>query len=791
MLLTILKRYSTSFLLNILGLSVAYTAFLIILMQVTFEYGYDTYNQDADRVYRAVCVDSQEKFPSWAQPVVDKLGTVSPKIEAFSLYDDTYWNHNKLISVTRPNGAEEMFSIDISRTYPQITEVLDIQIVEGDSQALSSPYSFMIPESAARKIWKGESAVGKTFQQNNNDFQVGAVYKDLPDNSVSGNHWYYATPTDRKSGMGQMNYGFLLKLDSPDSEQEVSGLLNAALAEIYKDQVEPGEEIPGLELQLITDAYFTQGIRGDYAKKGNSATTAVMLSIALLVLGIAAINYVNFASSLAPLRIRMLNLQKIMGGSRSKLIREILLESVFISFLSFGIALLLTAALQSTQLPEHLTAGISIGKNIPLVCGCILLSVIIGLCAGGYPALYMTSISPILSLKGSFGNTPKGKQFRNILIGIQFVVAIAFIICALFMNLQNRHIQNFATGYDSGEILITKLDQQVFAQREGLVNRLKRSSVIADVAFGSNKLGGVESYEHWRAKFGETPVEFNLMKVSDNFLDVLGIKVTQGRNFREEDKLKEYSSVIFNQITPKANGEPSQIGEGIKDDPNTYFLLEIIGFANLNTLPVRVPEQAFALILGGRNHFDEEEGEELLDYMYTKVKPGSDLFAARDSIIRIGKSIVPAYPFEPEFMDESIAAVYTNERNTNYIVTTFSFISIIISLVGVFGLVLFETRFRRKEIGIRRVHGASVTTILALFNKKYMVITVLCFVIAAPLSYLLMSLWLERFVYRIPLYGWVFALSLAIITLLTLITVTLRSLRTATENPAETIKCAG
>lgn len=786
-LFTTLKRYSVSSLLNMLGLSVAYTAFIIILIQVTFEYGYDTYNKDSDRVYRAVCVEGSEKSACWAQPVINELGTVSPKIEAFSLYDDAYWNHNKLISVIRPNGAEEMFKITISMAYPDITRVLDIRMIEGDTSALSQPFLFIIPESMARKIWKDESAIGKTFSLGKNTFQVGAVYKDLPDNSVSGNYWYYSKPTNQKSGMGQVNYRLLLKLDQPESKKEISDLLNARLKEVYKDRVDPGEELPSLELQLVKDTYYLSGIRNDYTKKGNKTTTATMLAIALLILIIAGINYVNFASSLAPLRIKMLNLQKIMGGSRRKLIGELLAESVLISLLAFGIALLITFALQSTLLPEYLTAGLSLKNHLPLLGGCAVLALLLGLCAGAYPAFYMTSISPMLSLKGSFGHTPKGRLFRNILIGIQFAVAIVFVICALFMNLQNRHIQRFQTGYDSGRILITKLDGRIFAQRESFVNRLKQSSMIEAVAFGSSKLGGVESYEHWGASFGETPVEFNLMKVSYNFPDVMGINITQGRSFREEDKQKELSSVIFNQITPKLNGEPAQIGEGIKEDNNTYFLLEIIGFANLNTLPVRMPEEAFALLLGGKNQSGKNGEDLFLEYMYTKVKPGGDLFAARDSIIRIGKSMVPAYPFEPEFMDDSIAAMYTVERSTNYIVTVFSVIAIIISLVGVFGLVLFETRFRRKEIGIRRVHGAGIGNILGMLNKKYMIIVCFCFLLAAPVSYFLISHWLERFIYRIPLYWWIFALSFIIVLLLTAVTVTLRSLHAATENPADTI----
>lgn len=174
--------------------------------------------------------------------------------------------------------------------------------------------------------------------------------------------------------------------------------------------------------------------------------------------------------------------------------------------------------------------------------------------------------------------------------------------------------------------------------------------------------------------------------------------------------------------------------------------------------------------------------------MYIKVKKGADLFGARDSVIRICKSFLPAYPFDPVFMDTVSASLYEKERNTNYIVTLFSLLTIIISLVGVFGLVFFETQFRRKETGVRRVHGATVNSILRMYNKKYLAIVAICFVIAAPASYYILKIWISGFTYRIPLYGWVFLLGFIIIAFLTVVTVTLRSWKHANENPANSLK---
>lgn len=786
--ITTLKRYSASALLNLLGLSVAYTAFIIIIIQVSFEYGYDTYNRNADRVYRVALHEQSGQEACWAQPVIDILGEVSPKIEAYTLYDELPWNQHLYVSVIRPNGGEEMFEITRSCAYNDIIKILDMQLAEGDTHVLTKPYQFLIPLSAAKAIWGNESAIGKTFTLSNETYQVGGVYKDFPANSVSGNYWYYSRTPEQKSGLSQVNYLFLVKLDKPESKEEITGLFNDRLREIYKDDGDSGNEAPPTaELTLIKDTYFIPGIHNDYSAKGNKAATDTMLAIAILILMVAVINYINFASATAPFRIKMLTLQKILGCNKQALIRGIIFESTVISLLAFIIALLLVASLQNSALSGHLIAGISFAGNSVPLCICGIVAILTGILAGLYPALYMTSISPVLAIKGSFGSSPKGRKLRNVLIGFQFCVSIALVIAAIFINLQNRFITNFPLGFETQRVLVTKIDRGVSRVKKGMVERLKQSPVIEDVAFADYRFGGTEEYEHWGASFGETPVEFNLMHVSPNFLEMMGIEIAEGRGFRPEDLLLPYSATVFNHITPKENGEKTNIGEGIKEDDNSYFNLEIIGFTkdNLHTLSMRVPEEAFAFIVGGGN----QGGESMhLGYMYTKIKKGADLFGARDSVIRICKSFLPAYPFDPVFMDTVAASLYEKERNTNYIVTLFSLLTIMISLVGVFGLVFFETQFRRKETGVRRVHGATVNSILRMYNKKYLTILAICFVIAAPLSYYILKLWISGFTYRIPLYGWVFLLGFVIIAFLTVVTVTFRSWKHANENPANSLK---
>lgn len=785
---TTIKRYSTSVILNMIGLSVAYAAFIILLIQVTFEYGYESYNKDAERVYRVTYMEDGEKEACWPQPAVDFIGSLSPKIEAFTIYTDYPWNRDKYASVIRPNGGEEIFSVNISATYQDLIDILNIEIIEGDKNALKTPYSFMIPQSAAKQMWGDESAVGKMFTIGQNTRQVGAVYKDLPDNSVFENFFYYSTPNEEKTQMGQWNYFLLVKLDNPNSEKEITPLINKELDKFYieKGEYKKGEQTPTVALEPISDIYYSTPLRNDVPRKGNKATTATMLAIAILILTIAAINYVNFASALTPFRIKMLNLQKIMGGNKWSLRRALLFESAVISMGAFAISLLIIIILQSTNLSEHLITPISLSHNLPLLFACAAIALCTGIFAGMYPAFYMTSIPPALALKGTFGMSPKGMKFRAALIGFQFTISLALIIATIFVNLQNRYIGDFSLGFKTDRIIVTKIAGKASSFSKTIANKLKQSAEIEDVAFASDRFGGTEFYEHWGASVANIPAEFNLINVSPNFLTVMDIEIAQGRDFREEDVLLNHSSAIFNHITPKSDGTPVKIGEGLVSE-QPYFNFEIIGFVsdNLHTLSMRVPEAPFGFFVGGEN----QGGRSInLPYMYIKVKPGINMLNALTTVQKAFKEIVPAFPAQPEFMDNAIASLYVKERNTNYLVTLFSFLTIIISLVGVFGLVLFETQFRRREIGIRRVHGATVASILEMYNKKYLTIVGICFIIAAPISYYAIKNWLSGFAYRIPLYWWVFALGLIIVLMLTALTVTLRCWRAASENPANSIR---
>lgn len=777
-----LKRYTTSAVLNIIGLSLAFTACFVLFIQVNYEYGYDRYNPDADRCYRVAYFNPSDKstFAYCSQPLIDKLITIAPQVQAATMYDNLTWNKNQYISVTRVNGGIDMFHVDMSQIYSGFVEIAALNIIEGDAiKALNNPYTFLIPKSISEYIFQKESAVGKSFTWLGRECTVGAVYDDIPSNSIFDNNFYYARSDAEKFPDFARNFEFLVKLDKSDSQDDVKSQFDDYLA-----QDSEGDPVTTV-FTSFEDMYYDTTVEGDIGEKGNRTNTLVMLAVAILILMIATINYINFASALTPVKIKMINTQRILGASVMDLRLSIIMESVLLSLTSFVTALLFVTLLSTSIVSSHFLIDISPANNLFIIVIVAIISIIIGLIAGVFPAFYMTSIKPILVLKGSFGMSPKGKVYRSILVGIQYVISFALIICTIFINLQNKYMSNYYLGYDKDQILVVKISEDIYSKhKEEIINEIKTYNNFEDVAFAASKIGDQDYYQGWRTSIDNQMWDFSVTGVSSNFLDVMGMKVDEGRNFREEDANNNYAELIFNRITPKVDGSDLKLDDGeLSDDvEDSYYNMKVIGFLSDDVVfqNLHIPELSFCLLLG-----DLIEPNQ---FAYIRVKRGSDMNEAINDTKEIFKKIDPIFPVEIEFLNEQLNSLYKKEQRTGLITAIASILAIIISLVGVFGLVLFETQYRRKEIGVRRIHGATVSGILSMFNWKFIRITLICFVIAVPIAIYAISDWVTNFEYKIGISWWIFICALCIVILITVLTVTVRCWAVSNSNPVESLK---
>ena len=531
---------------------------------------------------------------------------------------------------------------------------------------------------------------------------------------------------------------------------------------------------PNFRLTCLPDVHYATDVTFDMTPKSSRQTVLVLFAIALVILIIAGINFTNFSTALTPMRVKSINTQKVLGSSDGVLRFSLLMEAVCISVVAYLLALWMVYMAGNGPIAKLVDADMSLAAHPLLLSVTTLIALLTGLLAGLYPSYYMTSFSPALVLKGSFGLSPKGRRLRNVLISVQFIASFALIIGSMFMYLQNHFMQSSPLGYDKDEVIVTNLTAPVLKSSDAFSSRLKSFSGIEDVTYGEFMLSSQDQYMEWGRELNGETIQFQCMPVDPSFLKVMNISVIEGRDFREEDALTTDGVYIFNERAKKLYD--MTLGDKI-------YGAEIAGFIpDIKFASFRTEVTPMAFYVRGKGYSGGAA------YAYIKVKAGSDLPAAMSHVKNVLSEIHPDYPFDVKFFDQVLNTLYEKEESLSSLITLFSLIAVFISMVGVFGLVVFDSQYKKKEIGIRKVMGSTTTEILVMFNKTYIYILCICFILAAPVAFYAINKWLENFMYKTPVYWWVFILAFLLVSLITIITVTFQNWRAASENPVFSIK---
>lgn len=786
-LLYLFKRFKTAVVLNLFGLTIAFAAFLLIVMQVDYEMNYDAMHSKSGRTFRLEANHGEfEHNAIHCLMFSDAFVNSSAHITDYS-YRYPFYGGERYCQIDEVDdqGEAKVFKENFQLCLPNISDVFDFHMKEGSVECLSIPGSVLIPESVAKRLFDKQSAIGKRIRMSGSSgwqpvsttiLTIGGVYKDFPGNTTVQNRIY--VPMDQlgllKSSWQMYANEIYVTLDDPLNKEEVLDHFNKTF-DFAKSQMGSAQEI-ALRLTPLKDVYYTHDTTFDFNPKGHRETNYVLLGIAFLILFIAGINFTNLTTSLIPLRLKTINTHRVLGCSIYKLRAISLIESIVICLISYILALFIVNDLSYTPIANWVDADIRLSQYKGLILLTALIAILTGCLAGLYPAIRSTSYAPALVLKGSFGLSPKGKKVRVALIGFQYTVSIALIIVTLFMGLQNHFMTSSEQlGFNKDQVAIVNLTPEIYAKHKPqYIQKLKDYPGIEDVAFSVYELSKEDDMIDLEyARHEDKDVFFKVFYASENFLSVMDIQVEEGRDFTREDLNKAQSDYIIN---PAAERD-FHLHPG--DRFNDRTVLGVSKDFRFNSC--RIASSPFVFALN-----NDIPNPKLVSYIRFNSK--TNLQEAVAHVRETLKEIDPTFPFEISFYNTILNNLYQKEQTLGKLISLFGIMAILISIVGVFGLVLFETQYRRKEIGIRKINGATTGQILLMFNKTYIRIVSVCFIISIPIAWMGTQQWLENFDYKTPLHLWVFIVAFLIILSVTIGTVTFRNWQAANENPVNSVK---
>ena len=663
-------------------------------------------------------------------------------------------------------------------------QALSFPLVQGNKQrVLANKKSIAISEKLATRLFRSpELAMGKVlewkWQAYSEKCLISGVFRDFPKNSsqqydflLSMDAWNQIVPpgTTRASG-GPFNNFIVLK------EGADLGLLNEKMGALARTSF--NDSTSRLFLRRYSDAYLFGSYENGVQAGGKITYVRLFIVIALIILIIACINFMNLSTAKASMRIREVGVKKALGAGRSTLIFQFLSESLILSFLALVIAILITWALLpafNNITGKDLTLHFEL-KSLVTLLGIALVT---GLLAGSYPAFHLSRFSPAFSLKGGLVGSFSELLLRKGLVVFQFTVSIVFIVSVWVVYQQIHFLQHKNPGYDKENVIYFEMDGRVAAQGEAFLSQLKNLPGVVNASSIQQKiilpamLPGNGSGVRWDGKNADDKIRFFKMPVNFDLIETMGIKMTAGRSFSRQYGA-ETSSIILNEAAVKAMELSDPVGKTVMFGNTERHVVGVAKDFHFNSLHEAV--RPFILYLSPQ--------ETML--VMAKISAGQE----QETIARIQdfyKTFNPGYSFDYQFLDHDFQVQYASERLISELARYFAVLAIIISCLGLYGLAAFTANRRKKEIGVRKVLGATVGDVVSMLTKDFLILVLMAVCIAFPAAWWLMDQWLQNFAYHIYISYGVFMGAAMLIFLVTLLTIGYQSLTAALMNPTEAL----
>ena len=766
-------KYRSQFLINLIGLSTAIAAVLFIYLWVNDELQMDKFHQKDEQLFQIYSNHSDASgITTWRGVpglLKDELVTV-PEVESSTVFTDTHdftLSHDD--SYFRAMGKfadSSFFDIFSYELLPQ-----------SNVNPLKNKSDIVISESLAQKLFSSTDVVGKRltwyFWDKQTEVYISGVMKDIP--NASSDQFDYVMSWDFYHNLieykqwGNYYARIVVALNDPNNQQNAATQIDKILKKnLESDRVT-------LFLKKYSDQYLFSDYENGKEAGGRIEYVRMFSIVAFFILFIACINFINLSTAKASQRTKEISVKKTLGASRSSLINQHLTESVLITIFSLVIALALVWVL----LPQfNLISGKSMEFDFTLKFALSTVSIIIfvGLVAGSYPALYLSSFNPIALLKGKLAKGKGEVRGRQVLVVIQFALSIILIVAVIVVHGQMDYLQSKNLGYDRDNILYFEREGKILENSETVINELKKVNGVKGAALsgfiigGGNSTGGVD----WEGKTEEDQIQFWEIKAGTGMLSLMGMEMVAGREFTEEFNA-DSTSVILNETAIEAMGLEDPIGKTITHYTGEKKVVGIVKDFNLISPHTKI-EPMIILYNPKETHF-----------VIAKIEKGKEAETI-EQIDAIYKRVNPGYVFNPQFLDQDYEALYKSEQRVSDLAKYFSALAILISCLGLFGLSAFTLERRTKEIGIRKVLGAKQFDILYLLSSDFTKMILLGIVISLPVSYYLASEWLASFAFHIPLSWWIFVVAGLSALAVAWLTVSIQTIKAANSNPVNSLK---
>ena len=792
------RLFKGSGILNLLGMTAAFAALYILLVQVYYEMSYNRQIEDSERIYVMAC-------PSWFEkgkyqvtinrPVQKQILEQASMVESCGVA--FIGGDGKNYTRVGEGESARTYQIGTAELTRGALDVFGFKPVVGTFEGMDKEATVAISEKAAKLMGVGVGDAIHVGKSSKEPMEIVAVYEDMPNNSDLNNiHilFCYKLENEGIGDFSQWSYNHFVKLDSPQSKESFEAHARKVVEDMWKERFAAipesargsisqslmDEQIAKYTVTLFPfeEMYFSK-VCASAGRSGNRTTTITLLVVSILIVLITLINFVNFFFAQVPMRLKSVNTRKILGSSRGALVWSMMMESGLLVAISLSCAVAVVVLFKSSTYANLISCPLDFGKNTIVIGMTIMAALLMTVAASVYPSLYITSFPPVLAIKGSMGTSRKGKVFRYSLIVLQFAVSIGFVISAMLVKQQHSFMMNYDMGFNKEHLLTGSLVVST-EDRDALTDELLKSPHIKDVAWAVGPLVNSTRMSWGRAFKGET-ISIDVYPVSWNFLRFMGVDVVEGRDFTRADEQSERGVFVFNRIAKEKYGltlEDKLSGHNGETD--------IAGFCNdFQFRPLQYDQGPFAFYIFGQEPWWD------LSHLYIRTEAGAKFSDVEAAVKEVVLKFNPGANVSGNilrFFEEELGDQYYKEKQLTTMVSLFTILAIIISLMGVLGLVMFETQYRRKEIGLRRVHGSSVVEILKMFNIKFVKLLLVAFVIAAPISLRIMDFYYSTFAYSAQITIWTFLFALLLVAVIVCTVVTIASLKAATENPVNSLR---